>query len=233
MKLVIGNKNYSSWSLRPWLLAKQAGIPFEEIRVRLLSETFAADVARHSPAGRVPVLVDGDMNVWDSLAICETLAERFPRAQLWPADPKARAHARSICAEMHGGFGNLRSNMPMNVTAVLPGMGWNVAVQRDIDRIAAMWTELRQKYASAGPFLFGHFTVADAFYAPVVSRFATYGVRLPEAAKAYSDHILNLPAMQEWIDGARAEHDFLADDEPYRTAPDEDTLVVTDHAANQ
>jgi glutathione S-transferase len=179
------------------------------------------------------VLVDGDMNVWDSLAICETLAERFPRAQLWPADPKSRAHARSICAEMHSGFGNLRNNMPMNVTAVLPGMGWNVAVQRDIDRIAGMWTELRQKYASAGPFLFGHFTVADAFYAPVVSRFATYGVRLPEVAKAYADHILNLPAMQEWIDGARAEHDFLADDEPYRTAPDEDTLVVTDHAANQ
>ncbi|WP_439889609.1 glutathione S-transferase family protein [Ralstonia sp. 25C] len=229
MKLVIGNKNYSSWSLRPWLLAKQAGIPFEEIRVRLLSETFAADVARHSPAGRVPVLVDGDMNVWDSLAICETLAERFPRAQLWPADPKARAHARSICAEMHSGFTNLRNNMPMNVTAVLPGMGWNVAVQRDIDRIATMWTELRQKYAAEGPFLFGHFTVADAFYAPVVSRFATYGVRLPEAAKAYADHILNLPAMQEWVDGARAEHDFLADDEPYRTAPDEDTLV----AANQ
>ncbi len=229
MKLVIGNKNYSSWSLRPWLLAKQAGIPFEEIRVRLLSDTFAADVARHSPAGRVPVLVDGDMNVWDSLAICETLAERFPRAQLWPADPKARAHARSICAEMHSGFTNLRNNMPMNVTAVLPGMGWNVAVQRDIDRIAAMWTELRQKYASEGPFLFGHFTVADAFYAPVVSRFATYGVRLPEVAKAYADHILNLPAMQEWVDGARAEHDFLADDEPYRTAPDEETLV----AANQ
>ncbi|CAJ0793564.1 hypothetical protein LMG19083_02452 [Ralstonia psammae] len=229
MKLVIGNKNYSSWSLRPWLLAKQAGIPFEEIRVRLQSETFAADVARHSPAGRVPVLVDGDMNVWDSLAICETLAERFPRAQLWPQDPKARAHARSICAEMHSGFTNLRNNMPMNVTAVLPGMGWNVAVQRDIDRIAGMWTELRQKYASEGPFLFGRFTVADAFYAPVVSRFATYGVRLPEAAKAYADDILNLPAMQEWIDGARAEHDFLADDEPYRTAPDEDTLV----AANQ
>ncbi|MCO5400956.1 glutathione S-transferase family protein [Ralstonia soli] len=233
MKLVIGNKNYSSWSLRPWLLAKQAGIPFEEIRVRLLSETFAADVARHSPAGRVPVLVDGDMNVWDSLAICETLAERFPRAQLWPADPKARAHARSICAEMHSGFTNLRNNMPMNVTAVLPGMGWNVAVQRDIDRIATMWTELRQKYASQGPFLFGHFTVADAFYAPVVSRFATYGVRLPEAAKAYADTILNLPAMQEWIDGARAEHDFLADDEPYRTALDEETLVVANHAANQ
>ncbi|WP_426396105.1 glutathione S-transferase family protein [Ralstonia sp. R-29] len=229
MKLVIGNKNYSSWSLRPWLLAKQAGIPFEEIRVRLFVEGFCTEIRRYSPAGRVPVLVDGDMTVWDSLAICETLAERFPRAQLWPADPKARAHARSICAEMHSGFTNLRNNMPMNVTAVLPGMGWNVAVQRDIDRIATIWTELRQKYAAEGPFLFGHFTVADAFYAPVVSRFATYGVRLPEAAKAYADHILNLPAMQEWIDGARAEHDFLADDEPYRTAPDEDTLV----AANQ
>ncbi|ALF89471.1 MULTISPECIES: glutathione S-transferase family protein [Ralstonia solanacearum species complex] len=229
MKLVIGNKNYSSWSLRPWLLARQAGIPFEEIRLRLGSEGFAAEVHRYSPAGRVPVLVDGDITVWDSLAICETLAERFPRARLWPEDPKARAHARSICAEMHAGFANLRSQMPMNVTAMLPGLGWNVAVQRDVDRIAQIWTELRQKYAAEGPFLFGHFTVADAFYAPVVSRFATYGVRLPEPAKTYADHILNLPAMQEWIEGARGERDFLADDEPYRTALDEDTLV----AANQ
>ncbi len=229
MKLVIGNKNYSSWSLRPWLLARQAGIPFEEIRLRLGSEGFAAEVHRYSPAGRVPVLVDGDITVWDSLAICETLAERFPRARLWPEDPKARAHARSICAEMHAGFANLRNQMPMNVTAMLPGLGWNVAVQRDVDRIAQIWTELRQKYAAEGPFLFGHFTVADAFYAPVVSRFATYGVRLPESAKTYADHILNLPAMQEWIEGARGERDFLADDEPYRTALDEDTLV----AANQ
>lgn len=203
MKLVIGNKNYSSWSLRPWLLARQAGIPFEEIRLRLGSESFAAEVRRYSPAGRVPVLVDGDLTVWDSLAICETLAERFPRARLWPEDPKARAHARSICAEMHTGFTALRGQMPMNVTAVLPGMGWNVAVQRDVDRIAQIWTELRQKYAAEGPFLFGHFTVADAFYAPVVSRFATYGVRLPELAKAYADHILNLSAMQEWIERAR------------------------------
>ncbi|WP_197329415.1 glutathione S-transferase family protein [Ralstonia syzygii] len=229
MKLVIGNKNYSSWSLRPWLLARQASIPFEEIRLRLGSEGFAAKIRRCSPAGRVPVLVDGDLTVWDSLAICETLAERFPRARLWPEDPKARAHARSICAEMHAGFTALRGQMPMNVTAVLPGLGWNIAVQRDIDRIAQIWTELRQKYAAEGPFLFGHFTVADAFYAPVVSRFATYGVRLPELAKTYADHILNLPAMQEWIEGARGEHDFLADDEPYRTALDEDTLV----AANQ
>ncbi|MEZ0188759.1 glutathione S-transferase family protein [Ralstonia solanacearum] len=229
MKLVIGNKNYSSWSLRPWLLARQAGIPFEEIRLRLGSESFAAEIHRYSPAGRVPVLVDGDITVWDSLAICETLAERFPRARLWPEDPKARAHARSICAEMHAGFANLRSQMPMNVTAMLPGLGWNVAVQRDVDRIAQIWTELRQKYAAEGPFLFGHFTVADAFYAPVASRFATYGVRLPESAKTYADHILNLPAMQEWIESARGERDFLADDEPYRTALDEDTLV----AANQ
>ncbi|AMP38933.1 MULTISPECIES: glutathione S-transferase family protein [Ralstonia solanacearum species complex] len=229
MKLVIGNKNYSSWSLRPWLLARQASIPFEEIRLRLGSEGFAAEIRRCSPAGRVPVLVDGDLTVWDSLAICETLAERFPRARLWPEDPKARAHARSICAEMHAGFTALRGQMPMNVTAVLPGLGWNIAVQRDVDRIAQIWTELRQKYAAEGPFLFGHFTVADAFYAPVVSRFATYGVRLPELAKTYADHILNLPAMQEWIEGARGEHDFLADDEPYRTALDEDTLV----AANQ
>lgn len=226
MKLVIGNKNYSSWSLRPWLLAKQAGIPFGGVRVRLLSETFAVDVARHSPAGRVPVLVDGDMNVWGSLAICETLAERSPRTQLWPVDPKARAHARPICAEMHSGFTNLRNNMPMNVTAVLPGMGWNVAVQRDIDRIAAVRTELRQEYATKDPFLFGHFTAANAFYAPVVSRFVTYNVRLPEAAKIYTDYILNLSVMQEWISDMRAEHGFLADGKPYCTVPNEDTLVA-------
>jgi len=220
MKLVIGNKNYSSWSLRPWLLLRQAGIDFEEIPVRLFTKDFEAEIARYSPAGKVPVLIDGDVSVWDSLSICEYAAERFPAKALWPADSAARAMARSICAEMHSGFGNLRSQMPMNMTAILPGLGWNVAVQRDIDRIAAIWTDLRTRYGAAGPFMFGSFTIADAFYAPVVSRFATYGVHLPELAKTYADFILALPAMQEWAAAAREERDFVADDEPYRTQPD-------------
>lgn len=227
MKLVIGNKNYSSWSLRPWLLLTQAGIPFEEINVRLFHEGFAAEIARYSPAGKVPVLVDGDVTVWDSLAICEYVAERFPERQLWPADRAARAYARAICAEMHSGFGDLRSQMPMNVTAVLPGMGWNVAVQRDVDRIARIWTDARERHGAGGPFLFGQFSIADAFYAPVVSRFATYGVHLPDAAKPYADFILSLPSMQQWVEAARAERDFVAADEPYRTAPDWDAASGT------
>ncbi|MGO4304584.1 glutathione S-transferase family protein [Cupriavidus sp. RAF12] len=229
MKLVIGNKNYSSWSLRPWLLLRHAGIAFEEIPVRLSTKEFSSDVARFSPAGKVPVLVDDGVTVWDSLSISEYVAERFPEKALWPADPATRALARSVCAEMHSGFGDLRSQMPMNVTAVLPGCGWNVAVQRDVDRIAAIWEDLRARYGAEGPFLFGKFSVADAFFAPVVSRFATYGVHLPEAAKAYADFMLALPAMQEWISAAGEERDFLADDEPYRTEPDRPDAIIIHH----
>ncbi|NYH97659.1 glutathione S-transferase family protein [Cupriavidus plantarum] len=226
MKLVIGNKKYSSWSLRPWLLLRQAGIAFEEINVRLSTPEFATEIRKHSPSGKVPVLIDGDLHVWDSLAISEYVAERFPEKQLWPADAAARAHARSVCAEMHAGFQQVRSQLPMNVTAVLPGMGWNTAVQRDVDRIAAIWSELRARHGDKGPFLFGTFTVADAFYAPVVSRFATYGIHLPDDAKAYADFILSLPSMQEWVTAAREERDFLLADEPYRTTPDRDDAIV-------
>ncbi|AGW88597.1 glutathione S-transferase family protein [Cupriavidus sp. DF5525] len=232
MKLIIGNKNYSSWSLRPWLLLRQAGIEFEEVQVRLFTGNFAAEIARYSPAGKVPVLIDGEVTVWDSLAIAEYLAERFPEKNLWPADRAARAVARAVCAEMHSGFGNLRNQLPMNVTAVLPGCGWNVAVQRDVDRIAAIWGGLRAQHGAAGPFLFGEFTVADAFFAPVVSRFATYGIHLPdeaEEAKAYADFMLALPTMQEWIVAAREERDFLADDEPYRLAPDRPDAIIVNH----
>ncbi|WP_454762648.1 glutathione S-transferase family protein [Cupriavidus campinensis] len=229
MKLVIGNKNYSSWSLRPWLLMRHAGIAFEEIPVRLSTPGFAAQVAQYASAGKVPVLVDGAVSVWDSLSISEYVAERFPEKALWPADPAARALARSVCAEMHAGFGNVRSQLPMNVTAVLPGCGWSVAVQREVDRIAAIWTDLRARYGADGPFLFGRFSVADAFYAPVVTRFATYGIHLPDAAKAYADFMLALPAMQEWIAAAREERDFLADDEPYRTQPDRADAIILHH----
>jgi len=153
MKLVIGNKNYSSWSLRPWLLLRHAGIAFEEVSLRLFTKEFNGEIARYSPAGKVPALVDGDVTVWDSLAISEYVAERFPEKKLWPADVAARATARAVCAEMHSGFGNLRSQMPMNATAVLPGLGWNVAVQQDVDRIAAIWSGLRAQYGAKGPFL--------------------------------------------------------------------------------
>ncbi|CAG9176050.1 glutathione S-transferase family protein [Cupriavidus pampae] len=226
MKLVIGNKNYSSWSLRPWLLLREAGIAFEEIPVRLFVPGFDAEIRQYSPAGKVPVLIDGDVRVWDSLAISEYVAERFPEKQLWPADVAARAHARAVCAEMHAGFQHVRNQLPMNVTAMLPGMGWNTSVQRDVDRIATIWSELRAQHADKGPFLFGTFTVTDAFYAPVVARFATYGIHLPEEAKTYADFILSLPSMQEWVAGAREERDFLTDDEPYRTGPDRADAIV-------
>ena len=216
MKLVIGNKNYSSWSLRPWLLLRHAGIAFEEVRLSFNQPDFKQQVLRFSPAGRVPILIDGQVTVWDSLAIAEYVAEKFPASQLWPRDVRQRAHARAICAEMHAGFGDLRANLCMNVSARLPGLGWNVAVQRDIDRICAIWSELRTRHGADGPFLFGAFTVADAVYAPVVSRFHTYAPALPDDVLAYLQTILALPAMVQWQADAMRERDFVAYDEPYR-----------------
>ena len=221
--LYIGNKNYSSWSLRPWLLLRHAGIAFEERRLRLFSDDFAQTVARISPAGRVPVLVDDGFAVWDSLAIAEYLAERFADRQLWPADPHERARARFICAEMHAGFAALRSAFPMNVEAHLPRIRPEPSVRTDVERIDGMWTELRARYAERGPFLFGAFTVADAFYAPVVLRFRTYEPPgLSAATTEYMAAMLALPALRDWIEAACAEHEFLPQDEPYRTSGDTD-----------
>ncbi|MDK9691366.1 glutathione S-transferase family protein [Azospira sp.] len=207
MQLVIGNKNFSSWSLRPWLLLKQAGLPFREIPVRLRQADTKAQILAHSPSGKVPALIDGDLTVWDSLAICEYLAEKasLNHVDLWPADPKARAEARSVSAEMHSGFAALRQQMSMEVAASRPGEGQTPEVLADIARIAALWTSSRERFAAAGPFLFGDFSVADAMYAPVAFRFHTYGVELPPLAAAYRDTLLALPAMQEWAAGARAE----------------------------
>ena len=219
LTLYIGNKNYSSWSLRPWLALRAAGIDFEERRLVLFSESFHREVSAVSPAGRVPVLVDDGFAVWDSLAIIEYAADRHPQAPLWPQDGRDRARARSICAEMHSGFQALRARMPMNVEARLPGRGWDLAVQRDIDRICAMWTSLRTMNAAHGPFLFGGFSAADAFYAPVVSRFDTYRPALPEPVLEYMQAVLDHPAMREWVEAACAEHEFLPEDEPYRAAP--------------
>lgn len=218
LTLYIGNKNYSSWSLRPWLALRAAGIDFEERRLTLFSESFQREVSAVSPAGRVPVLVDDGFAVWDSLAIIEYAADRNPHAPLWPQDGRDRARARSICAEMHSGFQALRARMPMNVEARLPGLGWDLAVQRDIDRICAMWTSLRTLNAAQGPFLFGGFSAADAFYAPVVLRFATYQPALPDPVLDYMRAVLDHPATREWVDAACAEHEFIPEDEPYRAA---------------
>lgn len=222
--LWIGNKNYSSWSMRPWLLMRHAGIAFEEKRLRLFSADFASAVARVSPAGRVPVLVDEGLSVWDSLAIVEYLAERFPEHRLWPADARERAVARAVCAEMHAGFSALRAKFPMNVEAHLPHLHHlfhDPALQHDVGRIVAMWTELRARHGARGPFLFGEFSVADAFYAPVVLRFRTYEPPLPPPVTDYMATVLALPAVKEWIEAACAEREFLPQDEPYRTRGDE------------
>ncbi len=226
LTLVIGNKNYSSWSLRPWLLLRQTGIEFTEVRVPLFKPGFKEAIQRYSPAGKVPVLLDGDFAVWDSLAICEYVAEKFPEKRLWPGAPEARARARSICAEMHSGFTALRTHMPMNVRAQLPRRGMLPGVRTDIDRIVQLWAECRARYAESndsapgqtrvgGGFLFGAFSVADAMYAPVCSRFLTYAVDLPDAARSYVLAMSALPAMQEWVAAAKQETEVIAEDEPY------------------
>jgi glutathione S-transferase len=214
--LIIGNKNYSSWSLRAWLALRAAGIPFEEKRLGLFTEEFAKRLEGLTPAGLVPVLLDGDLAVWDSLAICEYAAERHPEAGLWPSDPMARARARSLAAQMHSGFGKLRNALPMNVEAHLPDIDASAARQ-DIADMQALWRETRAQFGHGGPFLFGRFGIADAFYAPVVSRFVTYGIAAEGPARAYMDAVLALPAMQEWTRDACAEGTFVPEDEPYRT----------------
>ena len=223
MQLYIGNKNYSSWSMRPWVLLTQAGIPFQEVMARF--DSFAPDshfkkvIGPVSPVGKVPALVDGDLAVWDTLAIAEYLAEKFPDKQLWPADVKARARARSICAEMHSGFAALRSACPMNIEAHLPEIGqlaWRdkPAVRADVARLVAMWSELLAQHG--GPMLFGTFSAADAYFAPVVMRLKTYALPVPEAIAAYMARVCALPGVQAWVQGALAEHDFRDFEEPFR-----------------
>jgi glutathione S-transferase len=215
LTLVIGNKNYSSWSLRPWLLLKQAGITFREIRIPLYTPTSRAEILRYSPAGKVPVLLDDDATVWDSLAICEHLAERFPQACVWPQARQARALARSISAEMHAGFQALRHNMSMNCRRSFPGKGYGPGIRDEIERIEGIWTDCRKRYGAGGDMLFGHFTVADAMYAPVALRFQTYGVDLQGAAGDYMKAVLALPPVQEWITAARTEAETIPQFEYY------------------
>jgi len=223
LKLIIGNKNYSSWSMRPWVLLKQAEIPFEEIKVRFDAFTpdssFKKTVNALTPTGKVPVLLDSDLAVWDTLAIAEYVAEQFADKHLWPRDKAARARARSICAEMHAGFTGLRSHCPMNIEARLPEVGaliWRdqPAVRADVARLVAMWDELLK--AHGGPMLFGDFSVADAYFAPICTRLSTYALPLSPAIADYVARVQALAGVKAWIDGALAEQDFLDFEEPYR-----------------
>jgi len=212
-KLIIGNKNYSSWSLRAWLLLTEAGIDFDEHLILLDTETFAADIAAISTAGRVPVLQLGDLTVWDSLAIAETVAERWPEKQLWPADPDERAHARSVSAEMHSGFPYLREHMPMNCRAMGRRVHLLDELSVDIDRAIAIWAECHRRYGDRGGWLFGEFSIADAMFAPVVLRFRTYGINLPESAGFYPHRLLESKAMQAWLAAAECEVEVIEAEE--------------------
>lgn len=207
LTLVMGNKAYSSWSLRPWLALKQAGLPFAETVIPLRQPDTAARIAEHSPSGRVPSLIHGGLTVWDSLAICEYVAELAPDAGLWPADRAARAVARAVSAEMHSGFVSLRTTMPMNLKSDRKGQGLTETTAADITRIEALWADARTRFGipAGGPFLFGAFTIADAMFAPVVTRLETYGAPVSPESRAYMDAVLALPAMREWIVAAKAE----------------------------
>ena len=226
MQLYTGNKNYSSWSMRPWVLMTQAGIAFDEMMVWFDAFTpeskFKAAMAPLTPTGRVPVLVDDGLAVWDTLAIAEYLAERFPQLQLWPAERRARARARSVCAEMHSGFSALRSHCPMNIEASLPAVGERVLreqadVRADLARIVQMWTELLAEHG--GPMLFGSFSIADAYFAPVVMRIKTYALPVPTTVSDYTARVQALPGVAAWMTAALAEKAFVPFDEPYRKAP--------------
>ena len=200
--LVIGTKNWSSWSLRPWLLMRVKGIAFEEIEIPLRTEATKAAILAQSPAGQVPILkIKNGPVIWDSLAIAEALAERHPDLCLWPASPDARARARCVSAEMHSGFRSLREQMPLDCLARVTDMAVSPETQKDIARIIALWSDCRAEFGAGGSFLFGGFSIADAMYAPVVLRFMTYGVGLPPPAHAYADAILALPALAQWLDG--------------------------------
>jgi len=213
MKLVIGNKNYSSWSLRSWLLLKEAGIDFEEQRIPLDQAATPAALAAASPACRVPVLILDGQAIWDTLAIAETIAERWPDKSLWPIDDKARAHARSVSAEMHAGFPALREAMPMNCRAMGRKVSLPNELTADIDRVIEIWADCQQRYASAGRWLFGKFSIADAMYAPVVLRFRTYGINLPESASNFPERLLESPAIQEWLFESESETEVIDTEE--------------------
>jgi glutathione S-transferase len=214
LKLIIGNKNYSSWSFRPWIAMKAAGIPFEETVISLNAPDFKDQLLKISGTGKVPALVDGSVHVWESLAILEHLAEKFPASRLWPSDPVARAHARAIAAEMHAGFVPLRQALPMNFWRPVQPRPLADEVTANVRRIDAMWTDCRRRFGHDGPFLFGPFGAGDAMYAPVVSRFHTYAVEVGAASRAYMEAVMALSAWAEWKAAALEEPWVLPEDEP-------------------
>jgi glutathione S-transferase len=226
LQLVIGNKNYSSWSMRPWVLMRHFGLAFDEIKLRFdfaEGSAFYRELARHTPAARVPVLLEDGFAVWDTLAIAERVAELLPGHAVWPREAKARARARSLSAEMHAGFGALRQACPMNIEASLPQVGARVlaeqpAVQRDLQRMVGMWGDALQM--SGGPFLFGEFSAADAYFAPVVARMRCYALPLPSHLQDYAARVWASPGVAAWVVDALAERDFLDFEEPYRSARD-------------
>ena len=227
LALVIGNKNYSSWSMRPWVLLKQFGIPFEEIMLKFESAEWAEHIGRLAPARKVPTLWDGEpgastsIAVWETIAIIEYIAERFPQIAIWPKGRAARAMARAIVAEMHAGFTSLRGNMPMNIRSHHPGKGLDPKVAEDIARIEAIWLAARQRFGaqSAAPFLFGDFCAADAMFAPVVMRFACYEPAISDASAQYCAAMRASPGIAAWIEEALLETEFVAFDEPYASSP--------------
>ena len=206
LKLVIGNKNYSSWSMRPWLALRAANIAFEEVFIPLYTDRADKErILSFSRSGKVPTLIDGDITVWDSLAIIEYVAERFPQAKLWPEDRATRAHARSISAEMHSGFMAIRSECAMNLHRPVRAVALSDDARANIARVQEIWVDCRKRYGKHGPFLFGSFSGADAMYAPVVYRFRTYAIDVAPEAKAYMDAMLALPAVEEWPRAGLAE----------------------------
>jgi glutathione S-transferase len=214
LKLIIGNKNYSSWSLRPWIALKVKGIPFDETVIPLYEPGSREEILKYSPAGKVPVLIDGDEHVWETLAILEHLAERFPEAHLWPQDARARSHARAVATEMHAGFMPLRRDCTMNLWLPRKPRPLSDEVKADVARIEALWGDCRARYGQGGPFLFGGFTAADAMYAPVVSRFHTYGIPVGGTSRAYMEAMMALPAWAAWYDAAMKETWIMRHNEP-------------------
>jgi glutathione S-transferase len=214
LTLILGNKNYSSWSLRPWIAMKVAGLSFDEIVIPLYEPGSREQILTYSPAGKVPVLLDGNHAVWDSLAILEYLADKFPKAGLWPADMRARSHARSIASEMHGGFQALRQNCTMNMWLPVKKRPQPDEVMADVRRIDELWTDCRTRFGKAGPFLFGAFGAADAMYAPVVARFHNYGIDVGAASRAYMAAVTALPAWGQWRAAALQETWVLKGNEP-------------------
>jgi len=205
LKLIIANKNYSSWSLRPWIAMKVAGIAFEEEVIPLYEPGSSARIRQYSPAGKVPVLIDGDQRIWESIAILEHLAEKFPHARLWPLNVHARSHARVIVAEMHAGFQPLRKACPMNMRFAPQARPQTEEVMVSVQRIDALWSDCRARFGKDGPFLFGQFSAADAMYAPMVSRFYAYGIGVSRVGQAYMDAVMALPAWKEWYEAALKE----------------------------